>query len=373
MTNHWRDIKNADVIFIAGANPAEAHPVGFQWFVKAKLDPARGIGPGGGATIIHVDPRFTRTSALADIYARIRVGTDVALFGGLIRHVIEHDLIHRDYVRDYTNASFLVNEGYSFDAGLFSGYDLKKRAYDPSTWAYDVDTAATQGWLEQEQHRAQGAPAKPGARVAFARRDPELKHPRSVFQLLRAHYARYTPEVVASITGIPVAQFNELARIVGECGRPDKVMTVVYAVGLTHHTTGAQLIRSAAVLQLLLGNMGRPGGGMNAERGHANIQGNTDNAISWEILPGYLRIPAPGQKSIDDYVVASAPPKNDAAAWNYFGTNYRRFLVSLLKSWFGDAATAANDFAFDWLPKPASNASWISIYDQALRGRMQGL
>ena len=373
MTNHWRDIKNADVIVITGANPAEAHPVGFQWFVKAKLDPKRGIGNGGGATIIHIDPRFTRTSAVADIHARIRVGTDVALFGGLIRYVLEHDLIHRDYVRDYTNASFLVNEGYAFHDGLFSGYDAKKRAYDVATWGYELDAAATQAFVQQEQDKAKGAPQKPGARIALAKRDPELKHERSVFQLLRKHYDRYTPEVVASVTGIPVAQFNEIAKIVGETGRPDKVMTLVYAVGLTHHTTGGQLIRSCAVLQLLLGNMGRPGGGMNAERGHANIQGNTDNAISWEILPGYLKIPAPGQKNIDGYVAASAPPKNDAAAWNYFGTNYRRFLVSLLKSWYGDAAKADNDFAFDWLPKPASNASWISIYDQALQGRMQGL
>jgi formate dehydrogenase major subunit len=273
MTNHWRDIKHADVILINGANPAEAHPVGFQWFMKAKLDPARGPGSGGGARIIHVDPRFTRTSAVADIHARIRVGTDVAFFGGLIRHVIENDLIQRDYVRDYTNASFLVGEAYSFHDGLFSGYDAKKRAYDTSSWGYDVDADATAAFVQQEQdaQKAAGQTPKIGAGVAFARRDPELKHPRSVFQLLKAHYDRYTPEMVESITGIPKAQFLEIAKIVGECGRKDKVMTMVYAVGLTHHTTGGQLIRSAAVLQLLLGNMGQPGGGMNAERGHANI------------------------------------------------------------------------------------------------------
>src|SRR5713226_1856154 len=190
---------------------------------------------------------------------------------------------------------------------------------------------------------------------------------------MKAHYSRYTPQVVSSITGIPVDDFNRVASMVGEMGKPDKVMTIVYAVGLTQHTTGGQLIRSAAVLQLLLGNMGMPGGGMNAERGHANIQGNTDHAISWEILPGYLKIPAPGQTSRDDYVAASAPKKSDPNSWNFFGTNYKKFLTSLLKAWYGDAATKDNDFAFDFVPKPASNASWMTIYDQALKGKMQGL
>src|SRR5213594_5077156 len=179
--------------------------------------------------------------------------------------------------------------------------------------------------------------------------------------------------MVASITGIPQEQFLEIAKIVGETGKPDKVMTVVYAVGLTQHTTGGQLIRTAAVLQLLLGNMGRPGGGMNAERGHANIQGNTDNAISWEILPGYLRIPAPGQKNLDQYVQASAPKRSDPNSWNFFGINYRNFMVSLLKGWYGDAAKKENEFAFDYIPKPGTNSSWMSIYDQALKGKMEGV
>jgi len=373
MTNHWRDIKNADVIMINGANPAEAHPVGFQWFMKAKLDPKRGVGQGGGAKIIHVDPRFTRTSAVADVYARIRTGTDVALFGGLISYVLEHNLIHHDYVRHYTNASFLVKEGYGFHDGLFTGYDPAKRSYDPNAWAYETDVAATAAVEKAQKEAAGPGPAHGAAGVAIARRDMQLEHPRSVFQLMRQHYARYTPEVVENVSGIPKAQFLEIAKIVGETGRPAKVMTLVYAVGLTHHTTGGQLIRSAALLQLLLGNMGRPGGGMNAERGHANIQGNTDNAISWEILPGYLRIPAPGQKNLDDYVVQSAPKKFDANSWNFFGTNYRKFMVSLLKSWYGDAAKAENEYAFDFVPKPASNSSWISIYDQALKGKMQGV
>jgi formate dehydrogenase major subunit len=342
MTNHWRDIKNADLILINGANPAEAHPVGFQWFMRAKLD--------RGAKIVHADPRFTRTSAVADLYLRIRTGTDVAYFGGLINHVLQNNSFADTYVRNYTNASFIVKQGFAFNDGLFSGYSADKRTYDISTWSYETDPA-----------------------TGFAKRDMTLQDPRSVFQLMKTHYSRYTPDMVSSITGIPVADFNKVADLVGQMGKPDKVMTIVYAVGLTHHTTGSQLIRSGAVLQLLLGNMGRPGGGMNAERGHANIQGNTDHAISWDILPGYMKVPAPGQKNIADYVAQSAPKKSDPNSWNFFGTNYGKFTTSLLKAWYGDAATKDNGFAFNYLPKPASNSSWMSIYDQALKNRMEGL
>src|SRR5438094_764003 len=342
MTNHWRDIKNTDLILINGANPAEAHPVGFQWFMRAKLD--------RGAKMIHADPRFTRTSALADMYLRIRTGSDVAYFGGLINHVLQNNLFHDAYVRNYTNASFIVKDGFTFKDGLFSGYDAAKRSYNIASWSYETDPA-----------------------TGFAMRDKTLQHPRSVFQLMKAHYSRYTPEMVSNITGIPAADFNKVAELVGQMGKPDKVMTIVYAVGLTHHTTGGQLIRSGALLQLILGNMGRPGGGMNAERGHANIQGNTDHAISWEILPGYLRIPAPGQKNLDDYVRLSAPKKSDPNSWNFFGTNYRNFMVSLLKGWYGAKATKDNEYAFDFIPKPAVNSSWMSIYDQALKGKMEGV
>src|SRR5256712_1661617 len=360
MTNHWRDIKNTDLILINGANPAEAHPVGFQWFMRAKLD--------RGAKIVHADPRFTRTSAVADMYLRMRVGTDVAYFGGLINHVLQNNLFHDAYVRNYTNASFIVKEGYAFKDGLFSGYNADKRSYDISTWAYEsIPRPAARG----EANATREGPATSGS--GFTKRDMTLQDPRSVFQLMKAHYSRYTPEVVSSITGIPVADFKKVADLVGQMGQPDKVMTIVYAVGLTHHTTGGQLIRSGAVLQLLLGNMGRPGGGMNAERGHANIQGNTDNAISWEILPGYLRIPAPGQANLDDYVKASASKRTDPRSWNFFGINYRKFMVSLTKAWYGDAATKSNQYAFDFIPKPAKNSSWMSIYDQALKGKMQGL
>jgi formate dehydrogenase major subunit len=342
MTNHWRDLKNADMILINGANPAEAHPVGFQWFMRAKLD--------RGAKLVHADPRFTRTSAVSDVYLRIRTGTDVAYFGGLINYILQNNLHQQDYVRYYTNAAWLVKDGYQFKDGLFSGYDASKRTYDIATWSYDTDPA-----------------------TGYAKTDYTLQDPRTVFQLMKQHYSRYTPEVVESISGIPRDQFMKVAQMVGEMGRPDKVMSIVYAVGLTHHTTGGQLIRSGAVLQLLLGNIGLPGGGMNAERGHANIQGNTDHAISWELLPGYMRIPVPGQKTIDEYVAASAAKKTHPNSWNFLGINYRKFMVSLLKAWYGDAATAANDFAFDYIPKPGGNASWITIYDQALKKKMDGV
>src|SRR5438046_1190156 len=301
MTNHWRDLKNADLILINGASPAEAPPVGFQWFMRAKLD--------RGARLVHADPRFTRTSAVSDVYLRIRTGTDVAYFGGLINHVLQNNLHQQTYVSSYTNAAWIVKDGYDFKDGLFSGYDAAKRTYDTGTWAYETDPD-----------------------TGFAHTDPTLQHPRSVFQLMKQHYARYTPDVVERISGIPQDQFLKVAQMVGEMGKPDKVMSIVYAVGLTHHTTGGQLIRSASVLQLLLGNMGRPGGGMNAERGHANIQGNTDNAISWEILPGYLKIPAPGQKTIKDYVDQSASKASHPNSWNFFRRNYRNFMVSLLKT-----------------------------------------
>ncbi|HEU5469144.1 MAG TPA: formate dehydrogenase-N subunit alpha [Actinophytocola sp.] len=338
MTNHWRDIRHADLILINGANPAEAHPVGFRWLMRAKLD--------RGAKMIHADPRFTRTSAVSDTHLRIRTGTDVAYFGGLINYVLENELYHKEYVEWATNAGLVVSADYSFTDGMFNGFNAETGAYNPAAWAYELE----------------GGVAK-----------VDVAHPRSVLNLLREHYKRYTPEMVERITGIPRDQFLEVAKMVGEMGRPDKVMTIVYAVGLTHHTTGVQLIRSAAILQLLLGNMGRPGGGMNAERGHANIQGNTDHAISWEILPGYLRIPAPGQKNLADYLAVSATKKLRPNSVNFFGENYRKFMVSLLKAWYGDFATPANEFAFDYLPKPAANSSWISIYDQALRNRMEGL
>jgi formate dehydrogenase major subunit len=338
MTNHWRDIQHADLILINGGNPAEAHPVGFRWLMKAKVN--------NGAKMIHVDPRFTRTSAVADVHLRTRTGTDVAFFGGLINYVLTNNLYHREYVEWATNAAFVVSDKYAFNDGIFNGWDEAAGRYDPKEWAYEMD----------------GADAK-----------VDINHPRSVLNLLRQHYSRYTPEMVERITGIPQAQFLQVAKLVGETGRPDKVMTFVYAVGMTHHTTGVQGIRSGAVLQLLLGNIGRPGGGVNALRGHANIQGNSDMAIVWEILPGYMKAPAPGQRTIADYVEASAAKRSRPNAYNYFGDHYGPFMVSLLKAWYGDAATKENEFAFDYLPKPAGDSGWMTMFERMLAGKMEGM
>jgi formate dehydrogenase major subunit len=376
MTNHWVDWKNSDVFLVIGANPAENHPCGWKWAHVARDT--------RGAKIIHVDPRFTRTSAVADIWAPIRAGTDTAFFGGLINYVLTNELYHADYVRDYTNASFILSDEYAFDDGLFSGYDPEARLYDVASWDYareGRDAPANDAGGREAQTGAQGwTPVQvagqnvgPLRQPGFARRDLTLQDPRSVFQMMRQHYARYTPEIVSQITGIPEDKFLEIAELIGSTGTAERVGNVVYAVGLTHHTMGAQMIRAAAVLQLLLGNVGRPGGGVNAERGHANIQGNTDNAQSWELLPGYLGVTRPGQETLDDYIAASALQQVDPNAVNYFGANYRKFMVSLLKAWYGDAATPDNDFAYAWLPKPDKNWSWMTIHEEALAGRLHGL
>jgi formate dehydrogenase major subunit len=362
MTNHWVDWKNSDVFLVIGANPAENHPCGWKWAHVARDT--------RGAKIIHVDPRYTRTSAVADIWAPIRAGTDTAFFGGLINYVLENNLYHEEYVKLHTNAPFILSKDFEFEEGLFSGYDPELRTYDTTSWAYEVEEAAkpetsSSGLAQASQPSTEES--------TIARRDPTLQDPLTVFQFLKRHYARYTPEVVSQVTGIPEEKFLEIAELIGSTGTPDRVGNIVYAVGLTHHTMGAQMIRGIAVLQLLLGNVGMPGGGVNAERGHANIQGNTDNAQSWEILPGYLRIPQVGQETIDQYVEENASKKSADNALNFFGTMYKHFLVSLLKAWFGDTATKDDDFGYAWLPKPDKNWSWTTIHDEALAGRLHGL
>lgn len=363
MTNHWVDFKNSDVILVIGANPAENHPCGWKWAHVGRDE--------RGTKIIHVDPRFTRTSAIADLYAPIRAGTDVAFFGGLINYVLSNELYHEDYVKLHTNASFIVSKEYGFEDGLFAGYDEEAREYDTTKFEYETkqptgSSDQAKGGLSQT---AQGVSSE----ATIAKQDPSLQHERSVFQLLKKHFERYTPEMVSDITGVPQEKFLEIAEIMGSTGVPERVGSVVYAVGLTHHTSGVQIIRGIGILQLLLGNVGRPGGGVNAERGHANIQGNTDNAISWEILPGYLRVPQPGLESLSDYIGDIAPAKAADNAVNYFGTKYKDFLVSLLKNWYGDAATKSNDFAYSYLPKPAADSSWLSIHDAARTGALEGI
>jgi len=340
MTNHWRDIKNSDVVFIVGANPAENHPCGFKWALEARDQ--------RGTKLVHVDPRFTRTSAVADYHMPIRAGADIAMLGFLIKTAIEKNLYHADYVVNYTSAPYLVKEGFGFQDGYFSGWNQATTAYDTSTWAYELDD--------------QG----------YAKQDLSLQHPRSVFQLMKQHYARYDVDTASKITGASSEQLQKLADIVLSTGRADRVGSILYAVGYTHHTKGVQMIRAVGMLQLLLGNVGRPGGGVDAERGHANIQGNTDNAISWEYLPGYLRIPAPAQRTLKDHITANTPAKLDPKSVNYL-SNYNNFIVSLLKAWWGDAATTDNDFAYSYLPKPGGPSSWLDIFNAMHGGKLDGL
>jgi len=261
MTNHWVDIKNADVIIVMGGNAAEAHPVGFRWVVEAKQR--------RNATFIVVDPRFNRSASVADFYAPIRSGTDIAFLGGVINWLVKNGKINWEYVKNYTNANFVVREDFSFDEGLFSGWDEEKNAYtDKSSWNYELD--------------------ENGNAVV----DPTMEHPRCVFNLMKKHYEEYTPELVSTITGTPVADFLKVCETLGTCAVHNKVATFLYALGWTQHTIGSQNIRTMAMIQLLLGNIGMPGGGVNALRGHSNIQGLTDIGLLSTNLPGYLNLPS---------------------------------------------------------------------------------
>jgi len=340
MTNHWKDIKNADVVLVMGANPAENHPCGFKWALEAREV--------RGAKVVTVDPRFTRTSAVADRHLQIRPGSDIAVLGGFIHYILENDLHHEDYVRLHTNASFIVGEAFEFEDGLFSGYDQAAGAYDKTSWDYE-----------------RGADG-------YVARDMTLEHPRSVFQLLKKHYSRYTPEMVAKIAGCSEEDFLEMAKIVCSTGRADRVGTIMYAVGWTMHTVGSQIIRTAAIFQLLQGNIGRPGGGINALRGHANVQGATDHAIVAGITPGYLKVPTPGQTSLAVHLEQSTPKPLVPDTVNYWG-NYPKFFVSQLKTWYGDAATPDNEFGYHFLGKQDGDATWLSIWDRAYQGKMEGL
>ena len=339
MTNHWKDIKNADVILVMGANPAENHPCGFKWALEARDN--------RGAKLVTIDPRFTRTSAVADKHLQIRPGSDIAMLGGFIKYILDNDLQHDDYVRAHTNASFLVTEDFGFADGLFAGFDEAAQSYDKTAWEYERGSDG------------------------FVRRDPTLEHPRSVFQLLKHHYARYTPEVAAQIAGCSEEGFLGMAEIICSTGRADRVGTIMYAVGWTMHTVGSQIIRTAAIMQLLLGNIGRPGGGINALRGHANVQGATDHAIVAGILPGYLKVPTPEQQSLEAHLTDSTPRPLVSDTVNYWG-NYSKFYVSLMKAWFGDHATPENDFAYDHLAKPGGDATWLTIWNEAHQGRLEG-
>ena len=384
MTNGWVDIKNTDMMLIMGGNPAENHPCGFKWPIEAKLE--------RNAKLIVVDPRFTRTAATADLFLQIRAGSDIAFLGGLIKYAIEQDRIAHDYILNYTNASFMVQEGFKLpEDGLYSGFDAAAGTYDRSSWNYEsasgvagggTGASHAQGSAKPEGggHQAGGpAGAKTMARLPeTVAHDGSLQHPRCVFQLLKKQYSRYTPEVVERITGIPKDQFLKAADLftsIRKDGGMKKAATIIYAVGWTQHTFGTQIIRAAAILQLLMGNVGRAGGGVNALRGHSNIQGATDMAGIFDILPGYLKMAAPDDVDLATYLKRTTPTSSKPAEWDSFNywSNTPRFTVSLLKALYGDAARKENDWAFHYLPKIERNYSWTEIWNGMHEGRVKGM
>ncbi len=338
-TTAQQDLARSDCILIEGSSMAEAHPVGFRWVMKAKEN---------GATIIHVDPRFSRTSALADIWVPIRAGTDIAFLGGLIHHVLESEKYFREYVVHYTNASCLLRPEFRDSeegaTGYFSGWNEEKRAYNHESWLYE------------------------GEGLSYPQRDLSLEDPRCVFQTLKRHFARYTPEKVQEICGIPPALFAKVADALTSASGPDKTAAICYAVGWTHHSKGVQLIRTAAILQLLLGNIGRPGGGIMALRGHASIQGSTDIPTLYDILPGYLPMPRGGkdEETLQDYLKKHT---NVTGLWHQFPA----YFVSLLKAYYGGRATSANDFGYEWVPKITGDHSYFSFLYKMLDGEMEGM
>ncbi len=339
MTNGWTDVANTDVVFVMGGNPAENHPVGFRFVMQAKLN--------RGAKLVCVDPRFNRTAAVSDLYVPMRAGTDIAFLGGLIHYALTHNLIHEDYVRLHTNAPFLVDEGFGFEAGRFSGWSGDH--YDKATWKYQLDDDG------------------------FAKIDPSLEDPHCVHQLMKVHYARYTPDAVANICGCTAAEFEKVAEIVCSTGRADRRGTILYALGWTQHSHSVQLIHTAAMLQLLLGNIGVPGGGINAQRGHSNIQGATDLG-AWDKLPGYLNMPRADETTLEKYIENNTPKALRPNALNYW-SNVDKFMVSLLKSYYGGAAGEDNEFGYSFLPKinPGDDNSWGFIFDRMSRGELEGL
>jgi formate dehydrogenase major subunit len=337
MTTNLIDVQNSDVIMVT-SNMAENHPVGFQWVMRAKER---------GAKVIHVDPRYTRTSATADIHVPIRSGTNIAFFGGLMHYAMEKNLYFREYVVHYTNASFLIDPAFKTPTdlgGLFTGFDEAKRSYDRSSWKYQLD--------------GEGNP----------RRDLTLRDPNTVFQLLRRHYSRYTPEMVERVCGIPKAKFEEVAQLFCSTSGKDKTGTVTYALNLTQHTNGVENIRALCMLQLLLGNIGRPGGGIVALRGHANVQGATDLELLYHELPGYLPMPLrDAHPDLKTYLERETPKGG-------YWVNRPKFMVSLLKAFYGDAATAANDYGYHWLPKRASADAYSHqhIFADMYEGKIKG-
>jgi formate dehydrogenase major subunit len=359
-TTAQQDLANADAILIMGSSMAENHPVGFQWVIEAREK--------NGAKIIHVDPRFTRTSAMSDYWLPLRAGSDIVFLGALIRYVLEEERWFKEYVVRYTNASVIVRDDF-VDAedlgGIFSPAE---------TWKYPSANAGRASARAERRaearptsdtgHRGegQGTPETP----ADPPRDETLQHPRCVFQMLRKHFARYTPELVEATCGIPREEFLKIADVFTSASGREKTGAICYAVGWTQHSSGVQTIRAAAILQLLLGNIGRPGGGIMALRGHASIQGSTDVPTLYDVLPGYLPMPTSDERDLTSYLQKHRADKG----WWY---NIDKYLVSLLKAYYGDAATPDNDFGFEWLPRLTGDHSYFGYWLDMADGKLEGL
>ena len=340
MTNHWIDIKNADVVLIIGSNAAEHHPVSFKWIMRAKDN---------GAALIHVDPKFSRTSARCDYHVPLRSGTDIAFLGGMVNYILESNSYFHDYVVNYTNASFIVGKGYDFKDGLFSGYDAKARKYDQSKWGFEKGP--------------DGAPL----------RDATLKHERCVFNLMKKHYSRYTLKNVSDITGVSEENLLKVYKQFCATGKPDKAGTILYALGWTQHTVGVQNIRCSTLVQLLLGNIGVAGGGINALRGEPNVQGSTDHALLYHVLPGYIGLPLAPWQTLAQFNKANTPVTKIPNSANWWG-NRPKYFASLLKGWYGEEAKPENDFCYGLLPKgePGADYSYMYGMDKMYQGKIKG-
>ena len=340
MTNHWIDIKNADVVLIIGSNAAEHHPVSFKWIMRAKDN---------GAALIHVDPKFSRTSARCDYHVPLRSGTDIAFLGGMVNYILESNSYFHDYVVNYTNASFIVGKGYDFKDGLFSGYDAKARKYDQSKWGFEKGP--------------DGAPL----------RDATLKHERCVFNLMKKHYSRYTLKNVSDITGVSEENLLKVYKQFCATGKPDKAGTILYALGWTQHTVGVQNIRCSTLVQLLLGNIGVAGGGINALRGEPNVQGSTDHALLYHVLPGYIGLPLAPWQTLAQFNKANTPVTKIPNSANWWG-NRPKYFASLLKGWYGEEAKPENDFCYGLLPKgePGADYSYMYVMDKMYQGKIKG-
>jgi len=346
MTNHWIDIKNSDCILIMGSNAAEHHPICFKWVIKAREE--------RGATIIHVDPKFSRTSARSDFHVPLRSGTDIAFLGGMIKYIIEKEKYFKEYVTEYTNASFIVGDKFGFKDGLFSGFNKDLKTYDKKAWAFAMD--------------ANGVPKK----------DKTLKNPKCVFQLLKKHYSRYDLKKVSDITGVSEKNLLRVYEAYTATGQKNKAGNMLYALGWTQHTVGVQNIRTCCMIQLLLGNMGIAGGGVQALRGEPNVQGSTDHAMLYHIIPGYHSVPRAHWPTLDDYLKANTPASKDPMSVNWW-QNRPKYVVSLLKSWFGNAGTPENGFGYDWLPRAETpkgleqgDYSHLWLFDRMYNGKIKG-